>query len=255
MPTFIYATDLLQLGIASLVIWVVLVMAMYVCGSWMTSRQFRIGYSRKLVHLSSLIVPLAVFHAIGIVSVLEKLACISASSLALSLSLTRIARKSIRVLEVSFSSIDRPEDRPHTLILLTSQMFCAYAVLFASALVYRWLGIDESLLVLSVVGPALADGAAEPVGMQFGLLRYRVPSFVVQQSHYRTIGGSAAVFVVSSICCFAYRAEFSPSQFTVLLIVVPIALTLVEAASPHSWDAPLMYLMSATIVAVITTCV
>ena len=41
----------------------------------------------------------------------------------------------------------------------------------------------------------------------------------------------------------AFHASFTPPQFLAALLVVPIAVTLAEAFSPHTWDTPYMFLV------------
>ncbi len=48
--------------------------------------------------------------------------------------------------------------------------------------------------------------------------------------------------VVGLITIAVFHASFTPPQFVVALLTVPILMTLAEAFSPHTWDTPLMLL-------------
>ena len=51
------------------------------------------------------------------------------------------------------------------------------------------------------------------------------------------------MFVVSILVLFAYRDQFTSTQFIVALLTVPLGMTLAEAVSPHTADGPLLALV------------
>jgi phytol kinase len=94
----------------------------------------------------------------------------------------------------------------------------------------------------------LGDAIAEPVGTGFGRHQYRVPAIGGVRA-VRSLEGSSSVLIVSALALIVYLA-LSP-QFVLsgrsLLIVVLIAVisTLVEAVSPHGWDNATMQVVPA----------
>jgi len=114
---------------------------------------------------------------------------------------------------------------------------------------YRWNGIPHDSLALNFFfGPnaifgylatGFGDAIGEPVGTRFGRHQYKVPSFGGVKA-FRTIDGSAAVFIV---CIFAISAGFALLPNPVLNLknltfipVLSLVCTLTEALSPHGWD-------------------
>ncbi len=84
------------------------------------------------------------------------------------------------------------------------------------------------------------DAVGEPVATRFGKHPYRVPAMrgVVCT---RTLEGSAAVFVVSTLAALVAVLTLHAASLTLLpvigiSIVIGIASALCEAISPHGWD-------------------
>ena len=84
----------------------------------------------------------------------------------------------------------------------------------------------------------LGDAVAEPVGTRFGRRLYRVPAMTGVHA-VRSLEGSAAVFLASALSLIAWLGfssglSFSSDCWSVL--AVALAVTVVEALSPHGWD-------------------
>jgi phytol kinase len=103
-------------------------------------------------------------------------------------------------------------------------------------------------VVFGYLVTGFGDAIAEPVGTRFGKHQYRAPA-VRGVSAIRSIEGSSAVLIASAAALIVYlilAPQFELS-WNSLLIVILIALisTLVEAISPHGWDNATMQIVPA----------
>jgi len=153
----------------------------------------------------------------------------------------RPVRERIRFIRISFLSFDRPEDRPNTLLWLSTQYFAAYLVLIPMAAIFIRHGYGQ-LVMIPILVVIFGDGLAEPVGIRFGKHRYKTGALFSKKRYERSLEGSACVWLSGVIAILCYRAHFDPHQLYVALVFVPLLMALVEAVSPHTWDAPLLYL-------------
>lgn len=148
-------------------------------------------------------------------------------------------RNNFRVLFVMFSSFDRPEDRPFTLVWLYTQFIASYLVLIP-LLVYFESRDMLPLVMIIIIANGIGDGLAEPVGIRFGKKNIPLMHFT-NQRYVRSYLGSVCIFVTTVIAILAFHQYFSATQLVVALLVMPILITLAEAFSPHTWDSPLIY--------------
>ncbi len=95
---------------------------------------------------------------------------------------------------------------------------------------------------LAIVGflvTGLGDAVGEPVGTRFGRHKYRVPCFGLSTAT-RSLEGSAAVFVVSTVAAIAALWLLPDVEFPVWLWastpLLGLAACGVESISPHGWD-------------------
>ncbi|WP_143092336.1 hypothetical protein [Pseudomonas sp. NFACC45] len=56
------------------------------------------------------------------------------------------------------------------------------------------------------------------------------------------------MFVMSMLFCVLFKDYFAGHQFVLLCAVFPLALTLTEAKSPHTWDTPFLFMVGNAIV-------
>lgn len=213
----------------------------YFAGVLATQKNVKVNYTRKINHFSMFLVPMVLNELFPYVH--NKFYFIL--NLALTTAFFLILLKPIRdkhyVISIIFSGIDRPEDRPHTLPLLFSQTVFGYFIL---AVLYLLLNdkMDAALIYIPVLITVIGDGIAEPIGVKFGRHKYRVPSLVKGKSHFRTIEGSLAVFLVSLIVIyFLYPVDIG--NFWAVLFSLPFLMTITEALSPHTWDTPFLFLV------------
>jgi phytol kinase len=158
-------------------------------------------------------------------------------------SLWKPVRVRVQVFQTMFSSFDRPEDRPHTLLWLTTQIIAGYMVLIPMSMLFARYGMAE-LAFIPVIIHGLGDGLAEPVGIRFGRHKYSTRTFMSRaRRHTRSYEGSACVLIVGILAVAGFHHSFTTAQFIVALLTVPILTTLAEAWSPHTWDTPYMFLV------------
>jgi len=161
--------------------------------------------------------------------------------LACLLLLYRPVRERSSFLSTAYSAIDRPEDRPFTLIWIATQLAATYLVLIV---MIAWLNrYDKTILIsITVLIAAIGDGLAEPVGIRFGKRSYRVHALFTDKKYIRTLEGSMCVFLSAVLAVFLLAGHLNQVQLVLALLIIPITTTLAEAFSPHTWDGPFIYL-------------
>ncbi len=154
----------------------------------------------------------------------------------------KIIRERVSVLRICFASIDRPEDRPHTLLWITTQTFVAYLIMIPMYYFLEKVGMG-SLLLIPILIVGIGDGLAEPVGIRFGKHKYETYALFSKKKYVRSFEGSACVLITSVIAILLFQQYFTQTQFIVALCAIPIIMTLTEAFSPHTWDTPTLFLV------------
>lgn len=214
----------------------------YVLGLWVLRRNVRVNYTRKIFHFILFFFPLFLADHLPyqaststtLASGLIFLLCIG--------TFIRPLRSRSAFLATAYAAIDRPEDRPFTLLWISTQVAVTYLVI---VLVVSWLGGygKQPLIYIAVLVAGIGDGLAEPIGVRFGKHKFRVRALFTDRSYTRSLEGSACVFFSAVLAIILLRQHFTEIQFLLALGVVPIAMTLAEAWSPHTWDGPLLYLV------------
>lgn len=149
-------------------------------------------------------------------------------------------RKRVRIVERMFQSFDRPEDRPNTLLWLSTQIVVGFLVLIPAVIFFVGSGY-LNLIFIPILITGIGDGLAEPVGVKFGRLKYRTHALFSEKKFVRTVEGNCCVLVTSIIVILFYKQSFTPQEFIAALISIPIIMTLAEAFSPHTWDTPFLF--------------
>lgn len=156
-------------------------------------------------------------------------------------------RDRVPLLSIAFSSFDRPEDRPHTLLWYTSQCVVGYMVMYPAIILYDHYHMMALLNIQILIG-IFGDGLAEPIGIRFGRHKYTTHSIFFKKEYVRSLEGSLAIFIVGIIVLFVFRHLFDRIQFYIALATIPLAMTLAEAISPHTWDDPLMIITGSLLI-------
>ncbi len=218
-----------------------LALVAYLSGRLVIRHGVRVNYTRKINHFALFFLPpfledIFVFESTAFTSVAS--AAVYGLFLA---SLTKPVRSRSAFSATMFASIDRPEDRPHTLFWLTTQMAAGFLVLGPLAWVFYRHGAYR-LIYIPILINGIGDGLAEPVGVRFGRRTYRVPSLTSGRSYSRSFVGSACVFASALVIVFLFRDAFTGTQFVAAMAMIPVVMTLAEAFAPHTWDTPVLFL-------------
>lgn len=201
----------------------------------------KINYTRKIGHFSMFIFPGIIYILFDVTSSIDKLIIAAASSIIFFISLSENFRKKVNYLMLSFIAIDRPEDRPHTLIWIFSQTFVGFFVLTAFALLWNYLHIPYELMYITILTTTIGDGLAEPIGVRFGTHKYSVKGFLIDKLFYRSYEGSITLYVIAFSLTLIFSDNFNQLGKILMILLYPIIMTLTEARSPHTWDTPFLF--------------
>ncbi|MGA2403499.1 MAG: hypothetical protein ABSG91_17630 [Syntrophobacteraceae bacterium] len=206
---------------------------------------FKVNYTRKLQHFAAYLVPLISgtprantgYHPIGFIPHVWE----GMMTLLMFLVLIKPLRECSTFFMLQFNSLDRPEDRPHTLKwIVLGNIIPGLILIIVFKQLFEY--IDEpdlGLIIVFIVG--IGDGLAEPVGIHWGRKKYLAPSWGMNKRYIRTYVGSACVFITGVVSTlFLYQEFNSTTQFLVSILFIPAIMTLVEATAPHSMDTPAM---------------
>ena len=219
----------------------VLFVAAYALGLWVQRRGIRVNYTRKILHFLLFFVPLSLAPLLPFQASTFTIVTSGLVFLGSILVLGAPLRARSGFLATAYAAFDRPEDRPYTLLWLSTQILATYAVLIP---VIWWLdGYGKTQLVfIAVLVAAIGDGLAEPVGVRFGRHTYRTRALFTDRSYTRSLEGSACVLASGMLAVLVMRSQFDrEAQFLLALLLVPVLMTLAEAWSPHTWDGPFLY--------------
>ncbi len=201
----------------------------------------KVNYTRKINHFALFFLPVFIDKQFNAETFTDfKYLAISAavSTAALSVYYEPI-RKVIPPFQLMFEGIDRPEDRPYTLIWVWTQ----FAVGFAVLLPMIWLLGQrdlESLVLIPILINIIGDGLAEPVGIRFGKHEYKTTALFTNKTYVRTFEGSACVLITGFVAVAMHYEYFTTIQFILSMLFIPMIMTLTEAYSPHTWDTPFL---------------
>jgi dolichol kinase len=208
----------------------------------------KINYTRKVGHFSMFVFPGIVYFLFNVTVPTDRIIIASVASVTFFISLLEFFRNRFKYLYLSFASIDRPEDRPHTLIWLFSQTLVGFIILAIYSYIWKYLDIPSELMYITILTTTVGDGLAEPVGVRFGKHKYEVKGFMVKKMFYRSYEGSAMVFLVALVLSLAHFSSFNFYGLMIMVLIYPITMTIVEAKSPHTWDTPFLFMFGNLII-------
>ncbi len=213
----------------------------YLTGLLVIHKNVKVNYTRKINHFMLFFIPIFINRGYVHEESIGLFVLGAFLAVAKFIFYIKPIRDRVPFIKVMFRSFDRPEDRPYTLLWIVTQTAAGYCVLIPMSALFAYMGyLDLAIIPILIYG--IGDGLAEPVGVRFGKHKYKTPAIFTRREYYRTLEGSSAVFITSIIVIAAYHNYFTPTQFIVALILVPVIMTLVEAISPHTWDSPTIFL-------------
>ena len=137
----------------------------FLLGNWVYKYKIKVNYTRKIHHFFLLFFPIFLAsyfpYRPG-----ELLGLLGAFGFLWTLA-PFYFRKNSDFLERCFLSFDRPEDRPYTLLWLSSQFFASIIIVISLAILVEiyfgifWADIGLLVVCLAMIG----DGLAEPIGL------------------------------------------------------------------------------------------
>ncbi len=211
------------------------------CGHLVTWKDVKVNYTRKIMHFSLFFIPIYLDQVIFYEKTLPLIVISCLVFTAILLVYIKPLRERSALISLMFKAFDRPEDRPYTLLWLFTQVVAGYVVIVPMIVLFSYYDLQRFIL-LPLLITAIGDGLAEPVGVRFGRHRYQVNALFTRKKYFRTLEGSACVFIASLALIAAHHAAFSPAQFVAAMVIVPVVMTLTEAFSPHTWDSPTLFL-------------
>lgn len=214
----------------------------YCTGLLVTHKGMKVNYTRKINHFILFLVPVYVDRGFAYKESFGLFvlgAFIAILSLAIYL---EPVRNRISIIATMFKSFDRPEDRPHTLLWLSTQLAAGYIVLIPMIVLFYFFDL-MNLIFLPILINGIGDGLAEPVGVRFGRHSYTVKALFTRKKYVRTLEGSACVFFTTIIVLVLSHSYLSTCQLITALVFMPPLMTLAEAFSPHTWDTPFIFLV------------
>ena len=220
---------------------VILFSIQYVSGSLVYYKGIKVNYTRKINHFALFFVPMFLDKFIPVKPSLELLiigSILAVTGLIIYIKPVRIKSNFIQRMFLSF---DRPEDRPNTLLWLSTQTAFGFLVLIPFIILFYTSGY-EYLIIIPILVNGIGDGLAEPVGVRFGKHKYQTYALFSKIKYERTLEGSACIFITSVVVILFFQSGFTSSEFIYVIIIFPIVMTLSEAFAPHTWDTPFLFL-------------
>jgi phytol kinase len=224
------------------------------CGLLVRHRGVKVNYTRKVNFFALYLVPLLVDQLLPYEPAPVEAVLRPVFFMLFLVFFLQPVRERLPPAATMFLSYDRPEDRPYTMLWLSTQLVAGYAVLIPMAWVFRRLDVAE-LLFVPVIVHGLGDGLAEPVGVRFGRHKYSTRALFSDRRYTRSLEGSACVLVVGVLAVVAFHGSLTAPQLVAALLTVPLGMTLAEAFSPHTWDTPLMLLSGSVLLLAVVKCV
>lgn len=143
-----------------------------------------------------------------------------------------------------FEALARKQDRPHRTYYVIIPYFATLIGGMTSNLLFG------PLAVVGYLVGGLGDAAGEPAGLKWGRHLYTTPT-----SGAKSFEGSLAVLAASIaalLIAVAIRPELSIDLRTVIVLpVIAIVCTLVEAFSPRGWDNVPMQIVPTVLAAIL----
>jgi phytol kinase len=202
---------------------VVIILTAYFSGTLKRKDHLKTNYTRKIFHF-------IIFTAAGVIGIFSGVQGVIVFGCVAGVFIMIIINYGIG--NLFYEGLAREQDSPHRSFYLIVPFVATAAG-----------GLLNNLVIgqFAIIGYLVAgwgDAAGEPVGVRFGKHKYRVPT-VVKVDCYRSIEGSLAIFIVSTIAIAVVMTLILKTPvFTAIGIgfVAGLLTSIVEAVSPHGID-------------------
>ena len=217
-----------------------LLLIQYASGCLVYYKGVKVNYTRKINHFALFFIPLFIDNILPVQLSIELMIIGSLVSVSGLIIYIKPFRSHSRIVQRMYLSFDRPEDRPNSLLWLSTQIIVGYLILLPIIIYFSSIGYGN-LILIPVLVNGIGDGLAEPIGIRFGKLKYKTYALFSKIKYERTVEGSACVFFTSIIVIIFFQSNFTSPEFIYLLVIFPIVMTLAEAFAPHTWDTPFLF--------------
>jgi len=220
IPTFSTFAKFFTIGLISS--W----LSLLFCGALKWKKDVKTEYTRKINHFF-------VFSCVSLVNVAKGPSAVV--SFALGVVFIVVFAVLIGEKSILYSAMAREKDAPFQKYYVVLPLVATAVGGVASNIFW---GSKAAMLGYLISG--IADAVAEPIGVCFGRIEYRVPSRAGGGTK-RTLEGSIAVFLASFIIIILYCKMYLliPSigfSINPIMILFAVVIALVEAVSPHGFD-------------------
>lgn len=218
------------------VIWSIL--ALYIAGFCKKKLNWKTGYTRKLFHF---------FIFISAFFYQKYFALQGVFILGWSVTIVLIYACAKGNGNIYFEALARENDAPHR----TKYIIYSYLATFAGGVLSNLL--FGKFAVFGYVVTGIADAIAEPIGTRFGKHLYRVFSFDKNKTVHRSLEGSLAVFVGTYLIYLSalYFSQIILPLTFLLVLVMAVICTVVEAISPRGFDNLLLQIAGSFLASII----
>ena len=220
---------------------IILISVAYSSGNLVYYKGVKVNYTRKINHFALFFIPMFLEYIFPADQSIESILIGIFFAVGGLIIYIEPLRNKSKIIERMFLSFDRPEDRPNTLLWLSTQIIVGYLIIIPTTIYFFKIGYGE-LILLPILVNGIGDGLAEPVGVRFGRHKYSTYALFSKKKYERTIEGSACVFFTSIFVIIFFNSSFTSSEFFSLLIIFPLVMTLAEAFAPHTWDTPFLFI-------------
>ena len=148
----------------------ILISVAYASGSLVYYKGVKVNYTRKINHFALFFVPMFLDNIIPVEHSIESIIIGSFIAVGGLIIYIKPVRNKSRIIQRMFLSFDRPEDRPNTLLWLSTQLTVGYLILIPIMIYFFTLGYGVLILIPILVN-GIGDGLAEPVGVRFGRIK------------------------------------------------------------------------------------
>ncbi|GMH96815.1 hypothetical protein TrVE_jg14080 [Triparma verrucosa] len=222
----------------------------YVVGS--KNGWFRVNYTRKFQHFAAYMIPICFPNPPSISRLIPDLWS-NFVTLFCFVILIKPLRTRYNLIMLQFISLDRPEDRPHTLKwIVMGNIIPGLTLIVLWRLVFRLTGNNENLCSIFVLITGIGDGLAEPVGIWLGRHKYKTFAMCSKRKYTRSLEGSTCVFMSGMIFPLLQYADFETRlQMWICSLLLAPLMTFAEATAPHTMDTPGLFLVGGSVILIV----